>query len=191
MWIKGVENYCVYHCGRPWIVQCLDRAAGEVWHKNVFYLFCVAIINFSGCWEPHFSSNMDTPAPGWTVRIISSALCVYMRHVGLFIRHLAWHLIRSEDLSLLNLPSKDKFYLSVTLSGIHISSCSMVSRLSYLKWTSLIFHHRGFPLERGLVFRPCNCVFLSLECRSDLLGDIAQTTGLLFLFPSDMCAAYL
>lgn len=67
-----------------------------------------------------------------------------------------------------------------------------VSRPSHLEWSSLVFHHRGFPPEWGLVFRSCNCVFPSLEYRrSDLLGDLGQTTGLMFLFPSDSYAAHL
>lgn len=50
--------------------------------------------------------------------------------------------------------------------------------------------HGGFPLERGLAFgfHVYMCSSLKLR-RSDLLGDLEQTTVLLFLFPNDKYAA--
>lgn len=154
-------------------------------------------MNCSGYWESHLLFNTDAPTPGCTVRLISSALDVYVRHVELFIWHLAWHVIRLEDLSLLRIckstcQGEISPFLLLSQDFIYPAVAWFVSRPSHLKWTSLVFQHRIFPLEWRLVFRSCNYVFPSLECRrSDLLGDLGQTTGLFFLFPSDMYAAYL
>lgn len=138
-------------------------------------ILCSCLETLIAHWETHLPFNEDAPTPGRTVRVISSALGVQVGLGELFIWHGTW-------LGLQMLVCWGSIQINLIffliLLWFHISSWSMICLK--LKWTSLVFHHRGFPLEWELVLTSHNYVFLSLECRSDLLGDL----GLLFSSPS-------